>query len=426
MKKLEDGSLYLEYRVFFLLSVLVRYLFAIYSGIDNFHGPDFSRYNMQSDNILSGDFNLETNLFITAPLFSYVLAIMKWSFKEGYVSFLEGFQIVLSSLSTVYLARMAKVIFKNYYTILLTGLVYAIYPITLYFTHQFSQESIFQAIFIISAFYFTSFLSVGTGRNLIIFSILFSFALLTKSHIILFVPFIILSIFIKNGLNKKSFLSSFFFAAILVIITMPYGIYNKVANGTYVIASSGLGGFFVTGHNDDFYKYAIAPPSPESAEYRRIKAMDFEIYRRVAPELTGLSHQQKQNRYFREGIQWCIDHPAHFFQLMWFNFKHYLAPGFSKAHYPFKIWILALIVSTPVFCFAYFEMIRRIIFDFKSHLFVISVFFGMLIFSLGFYSQNRFRVVTIEPFYLMYACSGFIFVWNYLYVNFKKKYRFRS
>ena len=195
---------------------------------------------------------------------------------------------------------------------------------------------------------------------------------------------------------------------------MPYGIYNKIVNGTYIIASSGLGGHFVTGHNEDFYKYVICPPSPENSEYKRLKNMDFDVYRLLEPELIGLNHQQKQNRYLQEGIKWCLNNPTHFFELLLYNLKSYLSPGFAKAHHPFRLWLLTLIISAPVFLLAYFEIIRQIFLNFKSHLVVLSVFFGMLLFSLGFYAQNRFRVVTIEPLYLMYACSGGIFLISFL------------
>lgn len=397
----------------FFLALCARYLFAIFSGIEPVSGPDWSRYDALSNQILAGNFNLETRLFITAPLFSYVVAALKLVFGPGYGFVLQNIQIVLSSISVVYLMLTAKLIFSDQRIAMLTGITYAIYPITLYFTHQFSQESIFQSIFIISIYYYSMYMADGNMKFLVKFSILFSLALLTKSHIILILPFLVFSLFMKYGMNKKSFLGAFSVMGIVFLVTLPYGIYNKVVNGTYVMASSGLGGHFVTGHNDDFFAYVIDPPPPDSAEFKRLKRLDFDVYRRLAPELAGLSHKQKQARYLEEGILWSIDHPVHFLRLVWFNLKNHLFPGFSVNHYPFKTWLIVLIISTPVFFFAYFEMTRRLVLDYRSHLAIASIFMGMLCFSIGFYSQNRFRVVTIEPFYLMYASSGLFYLLNY-------------
>lgn len=404
----------------FLLALFARYAFAYFSGIGNFSGPDWQRYNLASDAILSGNFNLEMQLFIIAPLFSYLVAALKLVFGSNYVPVLEALQIVLSSISVVYLMRTSQNIFKSSRVALLTGIAYSIYPITLYFTHQFSQESVFQSLFVISVFYFSEFLSYERMKSIAIFAMFFSLALLTKSHIILIVPFFILGLFIKRGVNKQSLMAAAAVAGIIFLITMPYGVYNKVVNGTYVVASSGLGGFFVTGHNDDFYNYVINPPSLGSSEHERLKSMKFEVYDRLESEVTGLNHQQKQARYLQEGLRWSMDNPGKIMELAWFNLKSHISPGFNRDHYPFKAWLFALMLSAPVFLLAYFEIARRLILDFRSHLIIVSIFLGMLCFALGFYSQNRFRVITIEPYYLMYACSGLVFLIEFFRKRFQR------
>ena len=102
---------YNEMALVFFLAILVRYLFSFFSGVDNFDGPDNYRYLEQSDRILSGNYNLEEKLFITAPLFPYILAGFKWIFHSNYVAALEAFQILLSGASAVFLMLTANVIF---------------------------------------------------------------------------------------------------------------------------------------------------------------------------------------------------------------------------------------------------------------------------------------------------------------------------
>jgi len=46
---------------------------------------------------------------------------------------------------------------------------------------------------------------------------------------------------------------------------------------------------------------------------------------------------------------------------------------------------------------------------------------GIFTVSIIFYAQNRFRAVTIEPYYLMYACSFFIYLLEDKFRLLKKK-----
>ena len=76
---------------------------------------------------------------------------------ESSLKALEIFQITLSSISVVMLMQTAYVIFKDQRIKLLVGIAMSIYPVTLYYVHQFSQESIFQSLFIISIYYYSVF-----------------------------------------------------------------------------------------------------------------------------------------------------------------------------------------------------------------------------------------------------------------------------
>ena len=120
---------YAEVIFIFCLAFMFRYLFSIFSGIDNFDGPDNYRYLVQSDAILEGNFNLQEKLFITAPLFPYLLAFFKWAFAANYIIALEAFQIFLSSISVIFLMLTSNLIFNNKRVALLTGLVFSMYPI---------------------------------------------------------------------------------------------------------------------------------------------------------------------------------------------------------------------------------------------------------------------------------------------------------
>ncbi len=396
----------------FILALIIRLLFSHYSGVSQF-GGDWDRYDEQSNNILLGKFNLETTLFITAPLYSYFVALLKYIFMDSYSHVLKFFQILLSALSVIFLTKTAQVIFERHNISTLCGAIYAVSPITLYFTHIFGQESIFQSLFVITIYFISKYLRFNNKNDLILFSILFSFALLTKSHILLIIPFLLIGIIVAKGANYKSFVDIITISSIIFLLTLPYGIYNKITNGVYVISSSGLGGHFLTGHNDDTYTYLVDSPPRDTAEYSRLKGMDYVIFRHLAPKLEGLNHAQKQVLYLHEGFDWIYNNPLKAIKLLLVNLKDFLMPGFNIQHYPFKAWLTALIISTPIFIFAYIEIVRNCIKNYKEHTPILSIFLGMLLFSLGFYTQNRFRVITLEPFYVMYASASLISFFEY-------------
>ena len=408
---------YAEVIFIFCLAFMFRYLFSIFSGIDNFDGPDNYRYLVQSDAILEGNFNLQEKLFITAPLFPYLLAFFKWAFASNYIIALEAFQIFLSSISVIFLMLTSNLIFNNKRVALLTGLVFSMYPITLYYAHQFSQESIFESLFIISIYFFSLFLSTRRYIDLIIFSIIYSLALLTKSIILLIFPFLILAILFKFKLSAKTILQVCSSVLIIFVLTLPYGVYNKIVNNSYVIASSGQGGHFLTGHNDDFYIYVTNPPAKDSAEYQRLVNMEYKIFDELDEKVKDRDHKYQQDTYLNAGIKWSLENPRKVLELTWINFRNFVTPGFNFFHHPFHLWLLTFLMSLPIFIMAYLEIVRMLLAKPYDHLVIVSIFFGMLSVALIFYAQNRYRAVTIEPYYLIYFSSFLVF----LYDRFKKK-----
>ena len=408
---------YAEVIFIFCLAFMFRYLFSIFSGIDNFDGPDNYRYLVQSDAILKGNFNLEEKLFITAPLFPYLLAFFKWAFASNYIIALEAFQIFLSSISVIFLMLTSNLIFNNKRVALLTGLVFSMYPITLYYAHQFSQESIFESLFIISIYFFSLFLSTRRYIDLIIFSIIYSLALLTKSIILLIFPFLILAMLFKFRLSAKTILQVCSSVLIIFVLTLPYGVYNKIVNNSYVIASSGQGGHFLTGHNDDFYIYVTNPPAKDSAEYQRLVNMEYKIFDELDEKVKDRDHKYQQDTYLNAGIKWSLENPRKVLELTWINFRNFVTPGFNFFHHPFHLWLLTFLMSLPIFIMAYLEIVRMLLAKPYDHLVIVSIFFGMLSVALIFYAQNRYRATTIEPYYLIY-CSSFLV---FLYDRFKKR-----
>lgn len=292
-------------RTVFFAFLIVRVLFVLLSGYDSFElFGDTPRYDQQSDAILRGEFNLLSenldqleSLFITAPFYPYFQAFFKLLFGSFWITALQTAQILLSSLSGVFLYKTAKLIWRRNDAAITAATIYCFYPLTLWWVHTFGQDMPFQYHFIFTVYFLLKAVYKNHFPSLVLSAILFSITFLTKSHILFYAPFIPLFIFLsKNKTFRQKLVYSVVFTLVCFAFTLPYGLYNLKVNNTYVISSSGQGSFFLIGHNDDMYKSIVAPP-------RSASIMEYEVIERLKPKREGLTHSEIQKMYFDEGVR---------------------------------------------------------------------------------------------------------------------------
>ena len=96
----------ITYSLFFLC-LLVRILFKVLSGYDNYElFVDAHRYDILSTQILQGNYNLDIVAYLSAPLYSYTLAVTKLLSSHYWQAIAVGYQFILISLSTVYIYKI--------------------------------------------------------------------------------------------------------------------------------------------------------------------------------------------------------------------------------------------------------------------------------------------------------------------------------
>jgi hypothetical protein len=395
----------------FTVALLARLLWAVFSGLGPEAGTDFRRYDTLSDNILSGDLNLETKLFIVAPLFPYTLALAKLVFGSNWFTGLALIQILISSASTVYLSKAAALVHHKRAMAITAGMLYALSLPTIYYTHLPSQESLFQSLFVISFYWLCQYSSAPTSAALARFSIAFTLALLTKSHVILMIPLLLAFILVKRKATIKALGDAGILLTIIGLLTMPYGLYNLRANGTYVISSSGSGVFFLTGHNEEFYQWLVNTPPKGSFEFDRLNSMNFSAYEEGIS--AGLTHRQRQSIYLKRGLDWVLKNPVKSANLIVYNIWHHLRPGYSLRFQSLRNWAAAMLFNAPIYTLAYIEMIKGLRRP-AAHIPAYIVFASMLVFVAIFYAQNRFRLITIEPIYILYASPGIVAIVHWI------------
>ena len=370
--------------------------------------PDTRRYEILSSQILEGNFNLDCGLFLVAPVYPYFLALTKLIFGEFWNLGASSIQIILSCLSGIYFYKFSKLIFDSEKVAILGTLGYCFYPFTMWYVHSISQETIYQTFLIFSLYHFVFGLKNQNGKHLIYSAILFSICFLTKSIILFYSPFLALLIywyFDKNVKNKLKMVFTYTF--ICIIFTLPNGIYNLKTHGVYTFSSDGISFYFSYSNNEHtsksvgLYKYA---KGLNHFDYPFGKPFEME------QDVHTKKHSPKERNkaYLLEGWTWIRNYPKEWVLLSLTKLQRYLTPGFSFVYHPLKKWLPSFLIGLPVFIFGYLGLIKGIRTNFKTHGWMFFLFLSMLIFSIIFCHQGRFRIVTMEGFYLMYAAFGWV------------------
>ena len=178
----------------------------------------------------------------------------------------------------------------------------------------------------------------------------------------------------------------------------------------YVISSTGYEGHFLTSHNDEFYEFLTNSENLDPIYLQKLLDLDYEVFdKNINNDLT---HSQKQKIYLFEGLNWIKENPKKNIELIFLNLKNFLIPGVNIKFYSTIIWLISFMISLPIFLFAYIEIIKRVLLKFKENLVILSIFFSMISFVVFFHHQGRFRTVTIEPLYIIYASSFIVNVFK--------------
>ncbi len=381
----------------------------------NFEMQDTNRYYRLSDAVLRGDFNFDDGMFIVAPLYPFFMAAHKWLFGPFWEAALVTVQLLLASLAGVVLYRLAKILFHSAVVAVGAAVLYALNPSTMWFAPVFGQEALFMSLLIFAMYYLVASLKTGRRRHVVLSALLYSGAFLTKSHVLLFSPFIVLAYVFSRLEFRQKWTFSLMYAGLCLTATVPFGLANLHLHRTYTFSSNGFEAHFYTGNTEYSYQFFLnPPPSTDSLCLLEIRSFPYGFVRYNGEEhldILALPQKEKQPMFLKASLKWIAENPVKFIKLKLYYLYAYLAPGLDFHHHSFGIWLAAFLQGLPIFAFAYLGMIRALKLDAATHFWILGLFLSMAIFSVGFYVQNRFRRCTIEPFYLIYAAYGA--TWTY-------------
>lgn len=397
-----------------IVFLLVRIAFI---GVSEKLGLDLDRdsvlYDRQSTAVVEeGDFDFQAPQFTMAPLYATYQALHKLVFGAYWKWSLGLVQLVLCAFTGIWLFRIAKRLFDRSTALLAAG-IYAVFPLTLVWVNTFAQDMPFQIHLIAFLYVLLNALEKDSWKWTAFAASLFAITFLTKSHILLFAPFVPLIMWVNmRGSAARRITHAALFAAMSFAFTLPYGLYQYTKHGQYVLSSTGQGGHFLWGHNEDTYRFIVDPPPMGSDEHRRMLNMDFHVVRELKDTLASVGVKERQPIFMNAALEWCRANPDKVRKLALYDLYYFLMPGVNPNHYSFTNWLVTFVLSLPVYALAYLGIFRALRADWRKHLYIVGLIVCMLVFSVGFYVQNRFRTITLEPFYIIYASATAVWLWR--------------
>ena len=414
IKNYQHKYLYLS---IFLICLLSRLLFKLISGYNNFElFGDSTRYDMLSDRILEGNFDLDIVAFIVAPLYPYFLVLCKWVAVENWELLAVSSQFLLVSLSSVYIYKTAYLIFKSTEVAIISALIFIIYPMTLWYNFTLTQETLFQSFFIIFCFHFLELLNTHTVKSTILASVFFALAFLTKSHITVLLPILLGILLIRIKFSKTAL-----FVIVILISTIPHGLVNKKLHGVYSFSSYGSNSLLVAGYSDETYPCLNSGFKFFRTNQQKTCDLDLIFHQPYITEgfgnINALPIYERNRARQKVAFSWIKENPIKFIKLKLNGLIRFILPGLDFRIYKFSTWFLSLIIGMLIYIPAYITLWHAVKRDFWQHVLPISLIITIAIIFLVFYPQQRFRVITLEPMLIIYA--SFVY-WKLL----KPKLRF--
>lgn len=400
--------------IIFCLFFAIRWIYQWITGNDHFSlFWDSYRYDALSEQILSGNFNLDIVAFIVAPLYPWLLAIVKFLFGEYWMAAASIIQYFFVALSGVYLFKLTRELFKSVKIAWIAAVFYCFYPMTLYYNTLFTQETLFQSFFILFLYNWRKSIKCEGNYTSHKAGIWFALAFLTKSHAFILAPFIfIIHLLYTRGNLIERIKPVLIIGTWAFMLNLPFALINLQLNKVWTWSSYGTWTFFHNAHGPETFETSFHPKF-ENKDSRTASGgvgLDFifdtaYVYPNYG-KINLLKQPDRDRMHGKIALEWIESHPSEFLSLKWFSLKRFFLPGVSKAHYRKDIWLASLLATLPFYLLGYFGLFCALRENFPEHVWALSIVALMFIVYMVFLPQARFRSVTLDPVYLIYAAYG--------------------
>ena len=410
-KKLSVISYHLS--TIFIVSLVVRLIYCFAMPIFKVR-LDEQRYDILSDQIINGNYNLDAISFICAPFVPFFLALIKCISVSYCREIFFICQCVLSALSVVYVFKLTDLLFRNKQISTIAAWFFCFYPMGFYYVKNIGQETAYQSFLIMSVYFLVRFGELKNKRDLIISAILFSLCFLTKGIILFWSPFIVYFIFEIKAFNRQQkFVNALIFSSLCLLFTLPFGFYNLQKHGVYTFSSDGIGHYLWFGNSELAYQQEYMGRTYGVNTAGNVRDTAKLIYDMSPPNVSMETYQnafvsypserERQAIFKRNALNWIKNNPERFVELKINGVIRFILPGVNYKIYPLSIWLFSLIIFVPFYFLAYWGIFQSFKIDFEKHNWILTLILAMFLFSTLFAFGTRFKTATLEPFYIIYA-----------------------
>ncbi len=392
--------------ILFLISLTVRLVFSLGTDEKINKVPDCERYMQLSDRVLESNFDFEVPEFIVSPIYPIYLAMIKLVSGRYWLSVMEISQSVLSAFETLILYGIADLLWGKRRVSFLAGLGHAFYPPNLMYVPSIGQEPLFEFFWVLCIYLLIVSGRDGKNWSVALSAFFFGLGYLTKSHILLFAPFVCVHYLINGHSIADSVKKITLFGTISFLMSVPWGFHNWRTKGAYILSSSGYGSHFLGAYNDDYYRFLFDPPPVGSDEYVRLTIWyELNVFQEILTlrRETGMSDKDFQKICYRRGLRWIRENRGKYYRIKMLDIFNVFRPGPSRSYRPFQIWLASIIVCGPIYAMAYTGILQNLSVDIRLHFWILGIILMMLAYVISFYFQGRFRTITIDPFLLIYS-----------------------
>jgi len=218
-----------------------------FEPIDNFleKGEYYREFKNKYYKGKIGDFYYYTG---RGPYYGVIYFLFRIFFPK-YVSYdlVVLFQIILESLSVIYLSLLSFRILNNKIAFFVTYFLYLFNFSTTFWSILLMTESLSVSFLIFSIYYFYDYLKNKKIKSFILSSIYMSFVVLLKPYFGLIYIFIGIAFFFERSLSFKVILRKLFVYFLpLIVLSAPYTVRNYIRFGIFKPFSDPGGGYLYT------------------------------------------------------------------------------------------------------------------------------------------------------------------------------------
>lgn len=402
------------YSFIFVFAFLLRtvYLFEIKDApIFTMLLGDAEVYDVWAKDISEGNW-LGDQIFFQVPLYPYFLGFIYTIFgRDLFVARL--IQILLGAFSCVLIAMAGRYFFSRRVGIL-SGLLLAVYPSAIFFDCLIQKAAL--GLFALTLFLFVLGLIVhqSKGKWWFLFGITLGCFVLLRQNALLFLPIILLWLFIyfRHKHKKQLCLWSILFLSGFIIALFPVGLRNKIVGGEFVLATSTFGSNFYMGNNPQATGLYV-PLQWDRGNWN----CEQEDVNTLAEKAVGRNLDSKEVSHYwtHKTLSYIKSNPFHWLTLMgkkWLLVWNAVEVGDTEDQYAYGKWSYLLKTLNYVFHFGVIctFAVFGICASWKDKkrlwiLYVLMLSYAVSITIFFIFSRYRFPLV---PFIIMFAASGIV------------------